>query len=90
VFVGQWIRALGKRPRDVARATEINEGYLSELVNGKKKNPSPANLAAIAEFLAIPMHYLYRLPPPKETLEQLAGFDPGTISRLGAPEKSDH
>jgi transcriptional regulator with XRE-family HTH domain len=89
VFVGQWIRALGKRPRDVARATEINEGYLSELINGKKKNPSPASLAAIAACLDIPMTYLYRLPPPQDTIDQIAGLDPATISRLGTPEKPD-
>jgi transcriptional regulator with XRE-family HTH domain len=51
---------LHKRPIDVVRGTEINEGYLSQLISGKKKNPSGLILAQIADFLGIPMSYFYR------------------------------
>lgn len=83
LFVGEWIRALGKRPRDVVEGTSVNEGYLSQLVNRRKTNPTPAYLQEIADFLDIPVHYFYRLPPPKDVLGELAGLDPNTLSRLG-------
>lgn len=82
LYVGQWIRALGKRPRDVVNATGINEGYLSELVNGRKKNPSAHTLIQIAGYLEIPVDYFYRPPPSQELLEQLSEFDPLVVSRL--------
>lgn len=89
LYVGQWIRALGKRQRDVARGTSVTEGYLSLLVNGGRKNPSLACLAEIADFLGIPAHYLYRPPPPRQILETISGLDPETISRLGSAHPSD-
>ena len=82
LYVGQWIRALHKRPIDVVRATGINEGYLSELINGRKKNPSGHTLAQIADYLEIPMSYFYRPPPASETLNQLSDLDSAVLNRL--------
>ena len=82
LYVGQWIRALHKRPIDVVKATGINEGYLSELINGRKKNPSGHVLAAIAEYLEIPMSYFYKPPPAQEFLDQVSELDPAVLSKL--------
>lgn len=82
LYIGQWIRALHKRPADVVRETKINEGYLSELISGQKKNPSGDKLLQIAEYLDIPMNYFYQPPPDKEFLEQVSEIDPGVLSKL--------
>ena len=82
LYIGQWIRALGKRPVDVVRATGINEGYMSELISGGKKNPSGLVLVQIAEYLGIPLSYFYRPPPAQEVLDQVSEIDPAILSRL--------
>ena len=82
LFVGPWIRAHGKRPSEVARGTGINEGYLSSIISGKKKNPSTEKLALIADFLKMPLGDLYKAPPPQAVLDQVAKYDPAVILRL--------
>jgi transcriptional regulator with XRE-family HTH domain len=87
LFVGEWIRALGFRQVDVVRATGINEGYLSELINGTKKNPSFEVLNQIADFLVIPVSYFNRAPPDREFIAEAAGLDPRIIARLTTPRE---
>lgn len=47
----------------------MSDGYLSQLRNGKKNNPSARHLAAIAELFGVPVGYF---------------FDAGTAERLDA------
>lgn len=84
LFLGQWLRALGIKQVDVVRGTTVSEGYVSQLVSGEKKNPNPAILNEIADFLGIPLHYLRRPPPPKEFLQEVGALDPAVIERLRA------
>ena len=81
-YIGEWIRALGHRPVDIVRHTGINEGYLSELISGKKRNPSAATLIDIADFLGIPMSYLRQPPPDREFMQTAANMDPAVLNRL--------
>lgn len=85
LFVGEWIRALGFRQVEVVRATGINEGYLSELVSGSKKNPSFEYLNEIAEFLGIPVSYFNRAPPDREFMQEAAELDPKVLAKLMTP-----
>lgn len=82
VYIGEWIRALGRRPVDVVRATGMNEGYLSSLINGDKKNPSPALVAEIARALDIPAAYLYSPPPDRALIERTSWIAPDILARL--------
>lgn len=82
LYIGEWIRALGYKQVDVVRGTGINEGYLSNMISGRKKNPSFDVLNQIAEFLNIPVSYFNRQPPDKEFIAEAAGLDPGVLSRL--------
>lgn len=85
LFVGEWIRALGVRQVEVVRATGINEGYLSELISGNKRNPSFEILNQIAEFLGIPVSYFNRAPPDREFIAEAAELDPKVLAKLMAP-----
>lgn len=87
LFIGEWIRALGFRQVDVVRATGINEGYLSELISGGKKNPTFEILNQIADFLAIPVSYFNRPPPDREFIAEAAGLDPKVLARLMQPRQ---
>jgi transcriptional regulator with XRE-family HTH domain len=82
LFVGQWIRALGKKPAEVAKGAPVNEGYLSEIINGRKRAPSIEVLHAIAVFLGIPREYLHRPPPTAGTMEMIRSLDPAVLAKL--------
>jgi transcriptional regulator with XRE-family HTH domain len=83
LYIGQWIRALHMRQIDVVRGTGINERYLSELCSGtSKKRPSEALLADLADFLGIPIDYLYRPPPAAEFIQEASRLDPAVLARL--------
>jgi transcriptional regulator with XRE-family HTH domain len=82
LYIGQWIRALGMTPAEVARGTGMNEGYLSQLISGDKKNPSGATLSLLAGHLGIPIDYLYRPTPDREFIEKAGQIDPSVLARL--------
>lgn len=83
-YVREWLRAFGLKPADVARAAEINEGYLSQLISGQKKNPSAGLLMDLAEVMPQPFHYtqFYRAPPDDAALRALASIDPALLPFL--------
>ena len=85
LYVGQWIRALGKTPAEVSKGAPVNEGYLSSVISGSKKNPSEAWLGDVAAFLGIPTHLLRQPPPDPDMLQQLRGIDPAILGRLAGP-----
>jgi transcriptional regulator with XRE-family HTH domain len=82
LYLGEWIRAMGRKPAEVAKAADINEGYLSQLISGQKKNPSALLLHSIADFIGIPMQYLYRPPPNRTWLAEAADLEPAILERL--------
>lgn len=82
LYVGQWIRALGAKPAEVARATNINEGYLSQIISGAKTNPSRAFLKQIADYLGITVGDFDGPPPAPELLDEIAKIDPKVLDRL--------
>lgn len=85
LYIGEWIRALNARQIDVVRATGINEGYLSSLISGTRKNPSFEVLNRIADYLEIPVSYFNRPPPDREFIAEASGLDPRVLARLTMP-----
>lgn len=82
LFIGPWIRALGKTPAEVAKDAPMNEGYLSQLISGKKKTPSIEILQAIAKVLDIPRDKLHEPPPSKEVIDAARSLGPSVLDRL--------
>lgn len=82
LYVGEWISAKDKKPREVSKKAPINEGYLSSIISGTKKNPSRPMLARIANYIGVKVSDFDRPPPPKKLLEQLAQYDEETIVSL--------
>ena len=84
VYIREWLRAFGLKPAEVARDAEVNEGYLSQLISGQKKSPSPAFLMALAAQMPQPFHYtkFYEPPPDDATLKALAAIDPALLPFL--------
>lgn len=86
LFISQWLVALRLDQREVVRAAKINEGYFSQLVSGKKSNPSNAMLQAIGTAMGIPWPYLFEPPPDKEFLQKAFTLDPKVLLRLMPPK----
>lgn len=86
-FLGAWIYRLGTTPRKIVEATKINEGYLSELINGGKRNPSDRLLKVIAAHLGVPVDTFRKPPPSESAIEQVSHLDPAILARL-KPYKS--
>lgn len=86
LHIGSWIRRLGATPATIARKTGLNEGYLSELVNGKKTNPSMVVGFIIADYLDIPVDYFRRPPPSTEVVQEAERLRPDVIARLRRPK----
>lgn len=42
-----------------SRGAGMSDGYISQLRNGKKNNPSARNLASIAEMFGVPVDYFF-------------------------------
>jgi transcriptional regulator with XRE-family HTH domain len=86
LYVGEWIARLRKKPRAVADAIGISEGYMSELISGKKKKPSMDVLFALVKELGLlRVDDLYEAPPPESVLknvEQLSPSDQAALSRI--------
>lgn len=81
-YIGEWIRALGAKPADIARELPMNEGYLSEIISGKKDNPSAAIQADIANYLKIPASYFLNPPPSQQILKETVGISAEVLARL--------
>jgi transcriptional regulator with XRE-family HTH domain len=88
LYVGEWIRASDTTPAEVSREAPINEGYLSGIISGNKKNPSGSKLALIARVLGITVPALYSPPPSAKLLDQVADYDPEVVIRLSQKRKS--
>lgn len=82
LFIGEWIHALGMRPRDVARGAGVNEGYLSQLISGQKIKATPGYVRKMANFLGIDWRDMYDPPPSREALRAAATINPATLARL--------
>jgi transcriptional regulator with XRE-family HTH domain len=85
LHVGEWVAQSGRQQEDIADSVGITDAYLSELMSGKKKNPSAHVLRAISEELGITINDFYRKPPTqaqRDRLRNLSPSDAATLSRL--------
>lgn len=91
LYIGEWINRRGRYPAEVADKIGYSEGYMSEIISGKKKNPSTQFLLAIADDLDLTLNDLYSAPPSEEVLKnvgKLSPTDQATLSRLLKSVKS--
>lgn len=89
LYVGEWVAGYlsktGLQQEDLAEAVGISDGYLSELMSAKKKNPSTHVLRAISEQLGITINDFYKKPPSQAQLDRLKNLSPSdaaTLTRL--------
>lgn len=86
LHVGEWVAQFmaqsGRQQEDIADATGITDAYLSELMSGKKKNPSAHVLRALSEELGITINDFYRKPPSQSQLDRLKNLSPSDAAIL--------
>ena len=82
LHVSEWVAQSGRRQDEIARAVGITDAYLSELISGKKKNPSAHVLRALSEELGITVNDFYRKPPSQVQLDRLKNLSPSEAAIL--------
>lgn len=83
LFLGPWLIRLKRKQSELAAAVGITPTYASELVNDPSKNPSPAVLLDISEFLGLTVNDLYQMPPSSEAVDAAGQLNPAQIATLG-------
>lgn len=68
--IAEWFNFLKCKVTKLAPKVPMNPGYLSELVNRQKANPSVDLQARIAKAMGITLAELYAGPPPEAFVEQ--------------------
>jgi transcriptional regulator with XRE-family HTH domain len=81
LYIGQWIAAVDRTQAEIAKAADITESYLSEIVSGKKY-PSAAVIAAIADAIGVGWDALRREPPPRVMLSTAQRLAPKHFEAL--------
>lgn len=82
-WVAQWIaQRPGRQQTDLADEAGITDGYLSELMSGKKKNPSAHALYALSEAMGITINDFYQKPPTAAELERFRNLSPSDAAML--------
>jgi transcriptional regulator with XRE-family HTH domain len=84
LYLGEWLARLDRKPVDLARAVGVTEPYISELISGRKDNPSPLLLLAISEWLGITVNDLYIAPPSASELAAVESvLNPSQMATFG-------
>jgi HTH-type transcriptional regulator, competence development regulator len=87
--LGEELRRLriekGVTLREVEKATDISNAYLSQLENGKAEQPSPRVLHKLAEYYKVPYHRLmevagYLQPSPIIQQDKVASMQAALMS----------
>lgn len=85
LYIGEWVLQSRRQQEDIADKVGITDAYLSELMSGKKKNPSVHLLRALADELGITINDFYHKPPTAAQMERLKNLTPtdaATLTRL--------
>jgi transcriptional regulator with XRE-family HTH domain len=82
LHLGEWLARLNVKQADLARDVEVSEPYLSNLISGKKLNPSVSLLLTISDRLGISVNDLYKPPPSIAALEDLRNYSPSVVQQL--------
>lgn len=74
--LGAWLHYLGKAPGWLADEIGINEGYVSELISGKKTNPGIGILLQMSDKLGVTVNQLFEDPPKRDVGDTLRRLSP--------------
>lgn len=70
LYIGEWLERFGMTPADLARNSDMSEGYISALISGKhEKNPTLDALRRLGRAIGVPVWALF-LPPNEEGLQR--------------------
>lgn len=91
LYIGEWALQDRRQQEEIAEATDITDAYLSELMSGRKKNPSVHILRALSRVLGITIDDFYTRPPTSAQMDRLKNLSPAeaaTLSRILDQAKS--
>lgn len=75
-YLREWLDATGRDQIGAAAAADVDASYISNLIRGRKPNPSAHVMLLISEYLGVTVNDLYRKPPPQAALDAISGLSP--------------
>jgi hypothetical protein len=69
LHLGPWLKLFEVSETEAAKAGGCGQSYISNLIAGRKENPSALILLRISEYLGITVNDLYRMPPNRADVE---------------------
>lgn len=88
LYIGEWIKALGMKQVDVARAAGIGKSYLNLICSRKRKNPAYQIILKIADAMDMSVLDLQTPPPDNEFIEKSKNISPRAMIRLQRVRKT--
>ena len=82
IYLGEWLAATGRDQAGVAKAGDVDQSYISNMIARRRPNPSAHVLMGISEYIGCTVNDLYRPPPPRATLERINGLSPEARATL--------
>lgn len=82
LYIGEWVAQDRRQQEEIADKADITDAYLSELMSGRKKNPSAHILRALSEVLGITINDFYRKPPSAREMDRLRNISPADAATL--------
>lgn len=82
LYIGEWIKVLKLKQKNVAQKAGISAPYLNQLIKGGKENPTLQLLIKIAEAMDLTLHDLQTKPPTSEELEAIRKFPASLADRI--------
>lgn len=83
LHLGPWLRRKGLKQIEVANKAGIGKSYMSQLVSGKKDEPSALLMLYISEAMGVTVNALYRPPPTQQQVDRAKGLTPEQIVMIG-------
>jgi len=82
LHIGLWVAQSGRQQEAIADKVGITDAYLSELISGRKKNPSVHVLRALADELGITINDFFERPPTGPEIDRLRNLSPSDAAIL--------
>lgn len=86
LYLAEWMEVTGLDQAAAAKAGGVNQSYISNMIAGRKKNPSAYVLVRITNHMQISVNDLYHPPPPEAALRAISHLSPGARAHLFKPK----
>jgi transcriptional regulator with XRE-family HTH domain len=82
LYLAEWLEVLGHSQTDAAEVAGVGQSYISNIIAGRRPNPSTFVLLRLSEWLGITVNDLFEPPPDDAIVKAIRGLSPGAHDAL--------